>query len=91
MALTHPEYRALAAVSVGNLPQIALPPGIWEVMLVEQRDGENDGVARARRSAVERWHEEGRRVSVWRPPEGFKDANDFWRDLQRRDERGDGG
>jgi hypothetical protein len=89
MALTHPEYRTLAAVSVGNLPMVALPPGIREVMLVEQRDGENDGVARARRSAVERWREEGRRVSVWNPPEGFKDANDYWRALQRRDGRGD--
>lgn len=70
-------WRLLAAVSVGNLPAISLPPGIEEVMLVCDRDGENDGVRRARTAALARWESEGRATSIWQPPVGFKDANDM--------------
>jgi hypothetical protein len=74
-----PEWRALAAVAVANLPRIALPPQIARVMLVRDRDGENRAVQDSRDRAVTRWTEEGRTVSLWEPPEHCKDANDYWR------------
>lgn len=78
-----PELRALAAVAVANLPEIALPPAIASVMLVRDRDGENLAVQDSRDRAIGRWMTEGRKVSVWEPPENVKDANDYWRGVQQ--------
>lgn len=74
-----PELRAFAAVAIGNLAQITLPPAIASVMLVRDRDGENRAVQESRDRALVRWTSEGRKVSLWEPPEGVKDANDYWR------------
>jgi Toprim domain-containing protein len=74
-----PELRALSCVAVANLPAVALPPVFRAVMLIRDRDGENRAVQTARERALVRWDSEGREVSVWEPPEGQKDANDFWR------------
>ncbi|MFW5920820.1 MAG: toprim domain-containing protein, partial [Polyangiales bacterium] len=77
VALVCPEWRVLAAVSVGNLVELELPPAVKDVVLVCQRDGENRGVRRARERAVTRWHAEGRAPRLAWPPEGFKDFNDW--------------
>jgi hypothetical protein len=79
MALAHPERRALAAVSVAHLPAIELPPAIGDILLVWQRDGLNAAVQRSRETTMQQWLAQGRTVSVWMPPEGFADANDYWR------------
>jgi hypothetical protein len=79
VALACPTWRVLAAVSVGNLANVALPPAIAEVVLVLQRDGENDQVKLARNRAERRFMEEGRSVRRALPPEGYKDFNDWWR------------
>jgi hypothetical protein len=68
---------------VGNLANVALPPAIAEVVLVLQRDGENDQVRRARDAAERRFMEEGRSVKRALPPEGHKDFND-WHQAQLR-------
>jgi hypothetical protein len=73
-----PDWRVLAAVNCGNLSQIDLPPTVAEVVLCLQRDGENVAVAHAIDAAVRRYSAEGRLVRASRPPEGFKDFND-WR------------
>ena len=67
----------MACVSIGNMAELALPPGIAEVRLCFDRDGENLACASARERAVERYQREGRRVFEMRPPEGFKDFNDW--------------
>ncbi|HWG80748.1 MAG TPA: toprim domain-containing protein [Stellaceae bacterium] len=72
-AWLRPELRAFAGVAVGNLAAIALPEQMASVVLVCDRDGENDGVTRARERAVNRWLQEGRGVEFLRPPEGHKD------------------
>jgi hypothetical protein len=77
-----PELRALAAVAVANLPAITLPPAIVNILLVRDRDGENRAVQDSRDRAIIRWKSEGRAVSVWEPPEGCKDANDYWQGVQ---------
>jgi hypothetical protein len=78
MALAHPERRALAGISVSHMVAIDLPPSIQDILFVLQRDGENDAVRRTREAVVKKWIDEGRTVTVWRPPESFKDANEYW-------------
>jgi Toprim domain len=73
-----PELRALSCVAVANLPAVALPVAFRSVMLIRDRDGENRAVQAARDRALVRWDAEGRAVTVWEPPEGHKDANDYW-------------
>lgn len=72
-AWLRPELRAFSGVAVGNLAAIALPEQMATVVLVCDRDGENDGVTRARERAVNRWLHEGRGIEFLRPPEGHKD------------------
>lgn len=81
-AMLFPEWRALAAVSVGNLPAIELPGKIRSVTLMKDRDGENVAVMETREAAYARWDLEGRKVEVWEPPEGCHDAADYWRQVQ---------
>ena len=79
VALACPELRVLAAVSLGNMARIVIPPAVRVVMLCADNDGpENTGAARALASAVERFAAEGRQVRVARPPIG-KDFNDTLR------------
>lgn len=82
VALACPDWRVLAAVSVANLAAVTLPPSITDVVLVLQRDGENDNVRRARAKAERRFMEEGRSVKRALPPEGHKDFNDWLRATQ---------
>ena len=72
-AWLRPELRAFAGVAAGNLGNIALPEQMATVVLACDRDGENDGVARARERAVNRWLHEGRGVEFLRPSEGHED------------------
>ena len=82
LALHMPEWRALAVVSLGNMGAVQLPPQLADVMLVFDRDGENPQARQARERAVKHFMEEGRSVREQRPPEGFKDMNEWhqaWR------------
>lgn len=85
VALASPEWRVIAAVSVGNLANITLPDAIGQVVIVAQRDGENDAVARARDMAMRRFTGEGREVRLAMPPQGHKDFND-WHQARLRGE-----
>lgn len=85
VALACPDWRVLAAVSVGNLGELELPPAVKDIVLVCQRDGENREVRRAHERALTRWQAEGRRPRLAWPPEGFKDFND-WAQAERSSE-----
>lgn len=74
-AVLRPELRALAAVAIGNFAAIALPENFTFVVLVQDRDGENEGSRRARERAIDRWLHEGRGVEVLKPPAGYEDMN----------------
>lgn len=87
IALHCPEWRVVACISIGNMAELVLPQGISEVRLIFDRDGENPACAAARERAVERYQREGRRVFEVRPPEGFKDFND-WHMADLRGRRG---
>ena len=79
VAVACPELRTLAAVSLGNMARIALPPAVRTVILCADNDGpENVSAARALAETVARFSAEGRQVRVARPPIG-KDFNDTLR------------
>jgi hypothetical protein len=78
IATEMPDWRVLAAINVGNLGNLDLPASIGTVVLCLDRDGENQSSAAAIEAAVQRYTNEGRDVREARPPEGFKDFND-WR------------
>jgi hypothetical protein len=75
VALACPDWRVLAAVSIGNMAAIVLPPQCSDIVLIADRDGENPQTRRAREAALDRWLNEGRAVRVAEPPRGFKDWN----------------
>jgi hypothetical protein len=81
VALHMPEWRVVAAVSAGNLRDLVLPEGFRDLVLVLDRDGDNEALRKAIALAAERWLREGRSVREVRPPEGFKDFN-AWHQAQ---------
>jgi len=75
IALHCPEWRVIAAYSVGNMGEIALPAALSELRLCLDRDGEKPQPMAAVRHAIRRYQDEGRTVFITRPGEGFKDFN----------------
>ncbi|SEN60787.1 DUF7146 domain-containing protein [Palleronia pelagia] len=77
-ALVVPEHRVLAAISLGNLANVVLPPAVTRVTLIADRDeGEQaqKQLERARRAFLD----QGRAVAVWQNGQGGKDLNDALR------------
>lgn len=76
-----PEARVAAAISLGNLADVALPPACAQVTLWTQRDTSNAALLAADR-AVSAHLAAGRRVRVVRMPANVKDVNDLLRQGQ---------
>lgn len=70
-----PEWRCVAAVSLGNMAALVLPPAARELVLVFDRDGENPQARQAREAALRTHRAAGRLVRETRPIEGHKDMN----------------
>ena len=73
--------RVIAAVSVGNIPNLEFPEGVKDLVLGRDDDrrpdgGDNEATAKAIAAAVARFTNEGRTVRQWLP-EGAKDAADM--------------
>ena len=66
-----------AALSTSGLRALALPDAVREVVILADGDAAGESAARV---AARRWHREGRRVRIARPPRG----NDFNDMLVRR-------
>lgn len=75
VAVARPEWRVVAAVSVGNMATIELPPQLRTVVICADNDAAGSPAARALEAAVARFQEQGRRVRVAVSPKG-KDFND---------------
>jgi len=88
VALHSPEWRVLAAYSLNNMAELALPEACLDVVLVFDRDGENPQARQARARAERTLLEQGRSVRPVQPPEGFKDFNDWHQAQLRAAERG---
>ncbi len=67
-----------AALSAGNLAQIALPPDAARVVILADNDGEGAGLRAAERAAS-RHHAEGRQVWIAMPDRVGDDFNDLLR------------
>jgi hypothetical protein len=84
IALHEPALRVLAGISLSNLGAIVLPPQLTDILLIQDRDGENPQ-ARSARIRAETWFlNTGASVRTVRPPEGFKDFNAWHQALQRK-------
>jgi len=71
-------WYAFAAVDLGNIREIRLPPQFTSVVIIADNDAGKPERAAIDR-AVDRFAREGRTVSVWRNRFGGKDANDALR------------
>jgi hypothetical protein len=79
-ALAVPEHRVAAALNVGNLAHLRLPPAIGTVVIAADNDPPNSPAELALRRAVARFLGEGRQVRIARCPPGVKDLNDLLRE-----------
>ncbi len=86
VAVSRPQLRVLAAVSLDNLANIVLPRQIGGLFLLADNDTKptaKEGFARACAKLEAR----SIRFEVVRPPEGFKDFNDWLVALKRQAEQ----
>lgn len=74
--LAAPEYRAAAAVSLGNMQALQLPDAIEGVILLAQNDTKPQAIE-ALDKAVAHFLELGKRVRLARPDRTVKDVNDM--------------
>jgi len=74
IAVAQPEWRVVAAVSVGNMGAIELPPSLRQVVICADNDAPSSPAARALAAAAERFQGQGREVRIARPSRG-KDYN----------------
>ena len=76
--LAAPEYRALCAVSLGNMRAIDLPAAISTIVILADNDPRDSPADNALRAAAERFAAQGRTVKIARSPLGQKtDMNDL--------------
>ena len=76
-AVAVPEHRVAAALNVGNLAHVRLPPAIGTVIIAADSDKPNSQADQALQRAVARFLAEGRQVRIARCPAGVKDLNDL--------------
>jgi hypothetical protein len=78
-AVAAPERRVMAAVSLGNMANILLPPAIRTIIIAAQNDAPGSRAARSLDRTVVTFKRQGRRVKIARPPSNVKDLNDLLR------------
>jgi hypothetical protein len=76
-AISVPEHRIAAALNVGNLLHLRLPPAISTLIIAADSDAPGSPAARTLRRAVDRFLAEGREVRIARCPAGIRDLNDL--------------
>lgn len=78
--LARPEYRALAAVSLSNLGNLALPVPA-DITVLAQNEWDNATALAQLDRALGKLIAAGHTVRLARPPDGLKDFNDMLREL----------
>ncbi len=76
VALLVPEWRVCSAVSLANLPSIALPDSVRDVVVCADNDAPNSAAVVALKNAIDALLKRGIAVRVARPEPGVKDWND---------------
>ncbi|HVC54925.1 MAG TPA: toprim domain-containing protein, partial [Stellaceae bacterium] len=74
-AVAVPEHRVAAALNVGNLAHVRLPPAIVTIIIAADNDAPGSPADRTLQRAVARFLAEGRDVRIARCPAGVKDLN----------------
>ena len=74
-AVAVPEHRVAAALNVGNLAHVRLPPAIVTIIIAADNDEPGSPADRTLQRAVARFLAEGRDVRIARCPAGVKDLN----------------
>ncbi|QPM89141.1 DUF7146 domain-containing protein [Pseudooceanicola algae] len=77
--------RVIAAISLSNLGQVALPPTVSRVTLIADQD-EGEQARAALDLAIAQHRRAGREVRLWRNEWGGKDLNDALRMLKAKEE-----
>lgn len=75
MAVLNPSARVAAAIDLGNIQFMRLPPNISEVVIIADNDPDPQQM-RPIDQAVAAFEGQGRKVSLWRNEYGGKDLND---------------
>lgn len=76
--MLRPAYRIVAAVSLGNIGAIVLPQAARRIVIVADRDDNEDAQAALERSIAAQ-QARGLQVDIVMPPVGLKDVNDWLR------------
>lgn len=76
-AVAVPEHRVAAALNVGNLLSLKLPPAIATIIIAADNDGPGSPADQTLQRAVARFLAEGREVRIARCPPGIKDLNEL--------------
>lgn len=80
LAIAAPTMRIMAAVSLGNLGNVWLPPSVKTVVLAQDNDWDNPSAQDAFKQAVSLHKQKGRTVRIFKTPAHVgKDANDWLR------------
>ena len=80
VAILVPEWRAAAAISVGNMAKIKFSTSIRDIVIARDNDDDNSPADKAIARAVEHFRNTGATVRVAAPPAGVNDWNDQLRD-----------
>lgn len=76
-AVAVPEHRVAAALNVGNLAHLRLPPAIATIIIAADNDKPGSPADQALQRAVARFLAERREVRIARCPPGVKDLNEL--------------
>lgn len=78
-ACADPGLRIIAAISVGNMMAIGLPPQMGRLIILKQNDPPGSDAERGLARAIAHHRAAGRRVAWVEVPKGVKDLNDLAR------------
>ncbi|WP_298374455.1 hypothetical protein [Azospirillum sp.] len=83
VAIAISEARVQVGVSLNWMPSIRLPDCVEGVNLWQQNDAPDSPAARGFASVIENFRGQGKRVRLIRPPDGYKDANEWVQAMAR--------
>lgn len=86
VAIVRPELRVLAAVSLSNIGNLVLPEQAGRLVIIGQNDPAGSPAAKTIEKVIGVQQARGREVAIIRPPEAFKDFNDWLCDKPMRRE-----
>ncbi|BAI73190.1 hypothetical protein AZL_025520 [Azospirillum sp. B510] len=84
VAIAMEELRVHVGVSVSWMQAIRLPAQVEGVAIWQQNDAPDSSAARGVGKVIENFRSQGKRVRLVRPPEGFKDANEWVQAMNQR-------